>query len=182
MKRLTSFFFALFIAAGFIYANDDYDILTLNNQMQFKGKILKIKDCQVKFKADNSKSYWIPVYDIESVQFANPEEDIYLDYLEKTSPESCLKGNNDADLYHGKAGAHLAYGVLFGPFAMIGAAIASPSPMSGKNTMRMSQNSEMFANPEYLSCYQKKAKSKNVTNAGLGWASWFLLLLIIAGS
>lgn len=39
------------------------DILTLKNEMIFEGKVIKIKDCGVVFKA-NDNSYVIPATDI----------------------------------------------------------------------------------------------------------------------
>ena len=43
-------------------------------------------------------------------------------------PDKCMKGQADADLYHGKGFSHVGLRFLFGPFAIIGAAVASPSP------------------------------------------------------
>lgn len=94
-------------------------------------------------------------------------------------PGKCLKGRQDADMYHGKGGAHFALGALFGPFAIIGAALANPTPQKGNETLQLSENQDMFDNPEYLQCYKKKAKKKNVGTAALGWLSWIILLLAI---
>lgn len=157
------------------------DILTLTNQMKFKGKVITIKNCRVKFKAEG-KAYWVPASAIYSIEFADPEDKVYVKYIRQESVNKCFSGNSDADLFHGKAGLHVAMGVLFGPFAVIGAAVASPTPQTGKSTMALSQNKEMFNDPEYLSCYQKKARGKNVVNTLLGWAAWVLFVVILATS
>ena len=159
-----------------LFGNEE-DVLTLINQMKFKGKVVRIRDCQVKFSAEG-KSYWVPAAAIYSIEFANPKDEVYLKYIKQEQANKCLSGTQDADLYHGKVGLHVAMGVLFGPFALIGAAIASPTPISGKSTMLYSENKDMFSDAEYLSCYKKKAKGKNVTNALLGWAGWILLVLV----
>lgn len=154
------------------------DILTLNNKMTFEGDVKKIKDCTVIFKADGKK-YFIPAEDINSIKFENPRDKEFKSYIEllQIDPNNCLKGNLDADNYHGKAGFHVAMGVLFGPFAVIGAAVSSPSPYSGKETMMMSQNQKLFNDPVYLNCYQKKARAKNLGNTGLGWLAWVLIIV-----
>jgi len=161
-----------------LYGNDT---LTLTNQAIFEGKVTKIKDCIVTFKHEGEK-YHIPATDIYSIKFGNPQDKIYTDYLEFISnyqEGNCLKGQLDADNYHGKVGMHVALGVLFGPFAVIGAAVASPTPEKSTKTLMMSQNKDLFNNAEYLSCYKRKAKGQNVVNTTLGWAAWIVLLLVI---
>jgi hypothetical protein len=154
------------------------DIVTLNDQKSFDGKVKSIKNCVVKFKV-NGETYFIPAYDIFSIEFENPNDKVLKAYLSLDDPDKCLKGQQDADLYHGKAGAHVAYGVLFGPFALIGAAVASPTPQTGSKTLMMSKNKDLFSDTTYLVCYKKKAIGKNVGNAALGWAAWVLFVLMI---
>ena len=84
----------------------------------------------------------------------------------------------DADAFHDKCGLHFALGVLFGPFAMIGAAVSTPHPASGVNTATLSDNKDLFSDAEYLNCYKRKARGKNVGNSAVGWGTWLLFLLI----
>jgi len=158
--------------------NQAADVITLNNQMIFSGKVKKIKDCEVKFKTEG-EVYFIPAEDIYSVVFEDPKDRVFTAYQQLSDSEKCLKGRSDADMYHGKAGMHVALGVLFGPFAIIGAAVANPTPEKGNDTYIMSKNSDSFSDPAYLSCYKKKAMGKNVGNTALGWAAWILFLLVI---
>jgi len=175
MKKLaltiTASLFAIVCFAG--------DILTLNNEMVFEGKVKKIKDCAVVFKADGNK-YVVPAYDIFSIQFEDIEDKVYTDYMKmlQDDPNKCLDGRLDAENYHGKKGGHFALGVLFGPFAMIGTALADPTPYKGAQTLMMSKNKEQFSDPEYLSCYKKKARGQLIGMEALGWAAWILLLLL----
>ncbi|MGM0505411.1 MAG: hypothetical protein ACQESQ_12365, partial [Bacteroidota bacterium] len=136
--------------------NQAADVITLNNQMSFSGKVKKIKDCQVKFKTAG-EVFFIPAEDIHSVVFENPNNRVFRAYQELSDSEKCMKARSDADLYHGKTGFHVAMGVLFGPFAIIGAAVANPTPEKGNDTYVMSKNRENFSDATYLSCYKKKA-------------------------
>ncbi len=146
--------------------------------MVYEGDVIKIKDCEVHFKAEGQK-YIIPSSDIFSVQFENTTDKVFTDYLKLTDsdPNKCLNGRLDAQSYHGKKGLHFALGVLFGPFAMIGTALSNPTPYRGINTLLMSKNKEQFSDPEYLTCYKKKAKGNLVLMELAGWGTWILLVL-----
>jgi hypothetical protein len=178
MKKVTLAFTALLITAvTFAKGND---ILTLNNNQAFKGDVVKIKDCNVVFKSENGEKYTIPANDIQTVKFEDVNNSIYTNYLTmlNADPNSCMKGAADGKVFHGKGGLHVALGVLFGPFAVIGAAVGSPDPMAGSRTPQMSKNSDLFTDPTYLECYKKAARSKNVGMAAAGWGMWIVLLLL----
>ena len=155
------------------------DVVTLNNQMKFDGKVLRIKECEVLFKASGQK-YVIPAVDILSIEFEDANDRVYRNYLEmlESNPDLCLKGQFDADNYHGKEAGHFFLGLLFGPFAMIGTAVSNPTPDRGRRTYMMSQNKELFSDPAFLSCYKKKAKGKLIGMEAAGWATWILILLL----
>lgn len=156
------------------------DILTLNNEMVFEGKVTKIKDCNVIFKANDGNKYVIPATDIFSLQFENVLDKVYTDYLNLTDEsEKCFNGRMDAESYHGKKGGHFVLGFLFGPFAMIGTALANPNPGNGKKTYLLSKNKEQFTDPVYLSCYKKKAKGQLIGMEALGWGTWIILALLL---
>jgi hypothetical protein len=174
MKKITMTITAtLFAVASFAG-----DILTLNNEMVFEGKVTKIKECAVVFKA-NGHRYIVPASEIFSLQFENSEDKVYTDYMqmEYGDPNKCLNGRLDAENYHGKRGGHFVLGVLFGPFAMIGTALSNPTPDRGKQTYMMSRNKEQFSDPEYLSCYTKKAKGQLIGIEALGRGAWILFIL-----
>ena len=174
MKRLSILLFFLIFAQA-TWAGD---IVKLTNDKTFQGDVKRIRDCQVVFKAEGQR-FRIPAQDILFIKFEDPDDKILKRYQEMNDPDKCLKGRRDADLYHGKTGAHFALGALFGPFAVIGAAIANPEPQDGKETLQLSKNDKMFDDPAYLQCYKKKAKKKNAGTAALGWLSWVAILLII---
>jgi hypothetical protein len=93
-------------------------------------------------------------------------------------PDKCLNGRLDAENYHGKKTGHFVMGALFGPFAIIGTALANPTPEKGKETYMLSKNKDQFNDPVYLSCYRKKAKSQLIGAEALGWAAWILLIAV----
>lgn len=173
MKRV---FFVLFVlmTVQMAWAGD---VVKLVNERTFTGEVKRIDDCQVVFKTQGQR-YFIPAQDILFIRFEDPHNPILVDYQAMSDPDKCMKGHRDADLYHGKAGLNIAMGVLFGPFAVIGAALTNPRPERGKETMMLSQNKELFDDAEYLQCYKKKAKRQNAGNAALGWLAWVLILLL----
>ena len=156
------------------------DILTLNNEKVFNGKVTRIKGCSVVFKADGNK-YVIPTSEIFSIQFENTKDKVYTKYMRMAdgNPNKCMNGRLDAENYHGKKGGHVVLGFLFGPFAMLGTAIASPTPDKGKRTYMMSKNKDEFDDIEYISCYKKKAKGQLIGMEAIGWGAAILLLLLI---
>ncbi len=159
------------------------DVLTLNNEMIFEGKVVKIKHCVVVFKAEGKK-YIVPSSEIFSIQFENIGNKVYTKYVEMSddNPNKCLNGRLDAANYHGKKGEHFLLGVLFGPFAMIGTAISNPTPDRGRRTYMLSKNKADFADPVYLTCYRKKAKGQLVGMEALGWAAWILFALSLSSN
>lgn len=179
MKHITLTLFVLLFAL-LSFAGD---ILTLTNQMVFEGKVTKIKDCAVVFRA-HEDTYVVPAADIFSIQFEDTNDKVYTKYLEMAAADNdkCLSGRLDAENFHGKKGGHFVLGVLFGPFAMIGTAlIANPTPVKGKDTLALSKNKDQFTDPQYLSCYKKKAKGQLIGAEALGWGAWLLFIFAISG-
>jgi len=161
--------------------------------MCFEGKVLKIKKYEVVFKFEDTK-YFVPFTDIFSLQFEDVENQVYTNYLKAQSAEPeltpCLKARMDAKALHGKEVGHVVLGFLFGPFAIIGTAFASPNPLNGRHTpnplngrhtLEKSPNKDLFANTEYLKCYKKKAKERLIGMEFLGWGA-FLVLVGIANA
>lgn len=154
------------------------DVLTLNNEMVFEGKVVKIKNCVIVFKAEGKK-YIVPASEIFSIKFGNIGDKVYTKYVEMAddNPNKCLNGRLDAANLHGKKGGHFVLGVLFGPFAIIGTALSNPTPERGKRTYMLSKNKDDFNDPVYLNCYRKKAKGQLIGMEALGWAAWILFAL-----
>lgn len=175
MKNMILFLMVCFMS-HFIYAND---VMTLNNQMSFEGKVIKIKGCEVYFKTSDGERYRIPAHDIYCVAFADVNDPVYVSYMEllDTDPDKCLLGALDAQKFHGKGGVHVLLGFLFGPAAVIGAALANPTPYKGNTTLEMSQNKDYYQDRAYLDCYKRKARARNVGNTFVGWGAWVMVVL-----
>jgi len=90
----------------------------------------------------------------------------------------CEKGKDDARKYDEGKRKHKNLGRMFGPFAVIGAALGKPTPFKSKNTMLKSDNKDMFNDPIYLECYQKEARKANI-KASLKGLVFFILAIII---
>lgn len=167
----------LIIAAGSALAQD---VVVMNNAMKFEGKAVEIVGDSLDFVIEGDL-YSIPTSEIQMVLVADTTDTFYqhASAMENANVEPCMMGQYDAEMYHGKKGAHFALGVLFGPFAMIGTAICNPTPEKGKNTYLMSQNKALFSDPAYISCYKKKARGQMLGYDALGWATWLLLLLCL---
>jgi hypothetical protein len=175
MKKISVILFFLAVAMSATAG----DILLLRNELAFEGKVKKIKSCVVVFQS-GGKHFHVPAEDILALKFEDVDNPIYTDYLALSDNNSnCLSGDLDAESYHGKKGGQFALGVLFGPFALIGTALANPTPMTGAKTAMLSKNKELFSDLEYLSCYKKKAKGQLLGATAMGWASWILFLLIL---
>lgn len=177
MKNL----FILSVALCLVAVDADAgDVVTLNNNLSFEGKILRIKKCQVVFKAYGAR-YVIPAADIHSIMFEDPQDIVYTEYREKSmlDPDACLKGHTDANAFHGKKVGHVILGFFFGPFAMIGTAVSNPTPMRGRDTYALSPNKELFSDPQYLTCYKKKAKGQLIGMEAIGWGISIIYLAIV---
>ena len=176
MKKITTALLATLLIVSSAFAGD---IITLNDNKSFEGKVTKIKNCSVVFKADGEK-FMIPATDIFSIQFEDVNDKVYTNYLALSdNAENCLKGRTDAESFHGKEAGHFILGVLFGPFAMLGTLVSNPTPERGKNTYMNSENRELFSDPAYLKCYKNKAKGKLIGMEALGWGAYLLIILLL---
>lgn len=172
MKIITlTTFFTLFAFPSFCG-----DILILNNQLVFMGKVKRIKDCSVVFQVDREK-YIVPTSDIFSIQFENTSDKVYTDYMKllEDPREKCMKARFDAEYYHGKKGRHFFLGLLFGPFAMISTAFSNPIPEDGNKTRQMSKNTELFNDPTYLKCYKRTVKIQFYKAECRGLYLWLII-------
>jgi len=156
------------------------DILTLSNTFRYEGKVTKIKDCVVTFRIPGGK-YKIPIADVHSIKFENANDKVYQQYLEQleVDPGKCVAGRLDAARYHGKKSSHIAMGFLFGPFAMLGTALSNPTPEKGQLTRKMSENSHLFSDPDYLECYKQKVKGKLIGAEAIGFGIAALMVILI---
>jgi hypothetical protein len=188
MKKFVSLsvfiLFSIFLTASSLpITTSSKDILTLVNKADgtpgrsFEGIIKKINGCEVVFEAEGGK-YLVPAYEIYSLTFADSTSPILIRYLKMPLDDRCMKGTMDAQMYHSSSGSFWL-GMLFGPFAVIGAALGNPTL---SDAAYISPNRELFSDPVYLYCYSQAARKKNVQNAALGWGTWVLLVAVILGA
>jgi hypothetical protein len=160
------------------------DILILKDGESFKGKVTRIKKCHVHFKTEIG-TFLVPIYDIDAVQLDNPRKRILRKYKLMLNPprsEECKLGEQDAYMYHGKRGGHFVLGFLFGPFAIVGTVLATPTPGKGVRTIYMSENRDLFTDPHYLNCYESKARNRLLTMEAIGWGAAIVLILLLSAT
>lgn len=208
MKKII-IFFLVYLSIGIIDSSAQ-DVIYKNDGTEIKAKIIELTTETIKYKNFDqregpirnllfSEVYMIIYEDgtrevikknqqtkenetkqrdnnVQISQNASKSESNY------SSGDKCMLGTNDADNLHGKEAAHLLYGLAFGGFAVIGAAIANPTPEKGNSTTLMSENRELFNDPAYRNCYTTEAKKNNVSNAAIGWATWVLVVLIVVAN
>ena len=90
-----------------------------------------------------------------NLELGDPTSEFYDVLLNMSMQNSCSEGWNDAQRYHNDVGWLLG-GAIFGPIALLFAAVSSPSP------------DYQVSSAEYLRCYTKKARSMNLGAAFLG--------------
>jgi len=183
------------------------DIITLRNGNEIQAFVQNISEIEVKYKRSdnpNGPNYTLKKSDIFMIRYANGSRDVFTDKIsthavETTSApvvvqpsvqsmtewvnegyqDACFQGSSDAKEYHGKIGAHIALGFLFGPLAIIGTAVSNPTPEKGKDiySYALLENDELFSNPTYRKCYRKQAKRQLIGWECLGCAFWCLFAL-----
>ena len=165
--------FLAFAASG---AND---MVVMDDGHGFTGKIKSIRNCMVKLKWEK-EVLMIPLDRIAYIEFEDPDDKVALDFMAMEPDNKCYLGRKDAEMYHGKYGGHVVLGIFFGPFAMLGTALAQPYPYRGRHTPVMSENKELFNDPEYAECYKRRAKGRLIGAEAIGWGAWILFILIIS--
>jgi len=180
MKNKVVLFISI-VAFGINFSLLAKDLITLNNSQKFEGKVVKLKDCSLIFKSNGAK-FEIPAESIFSIEFDDLNNKLYKAYLYESMSNYnlCFQAQIDAKNFHGKKESHFILGLLFGPFAIIGTALANPTPYNSSNMIMMGDGRDdpKFSDPVYLDCYKKKAKSGLIGVEGLGWLSWILILLV----
>ena len=174
MKRFVIVLTAWLLVFSMAYAAD---VVVLKDGHGFTGKIKSIRDCTVKVKWEKG-ILLIPLEQVAYLEFEDPDDKTARDYLALPQDNKCLLGQQDAEMFHGKYGGHVVLGIFFGPFAMLGTAIAQPYPYRGRHTPAMSQNKELFNDPEYAECYKRRAKGRLIGAEAIGWGAWLVIWLI----
>ncbi|MEO0900205.1 MAG: hypothetical protein AAFY71_27585 [Bacteroidota bacterium] len=166
MKRTALIIFFLSIMA----ALSAKDVLMLNNQKLFEGKVKRVDACEIAFKADGD-TYIIPVADISFLGFEKEESKQAQKFfdLQQAGESACMEGKGDAKAFHGKVAKHVVSGIIFGPVGTIFALLGNPTPRKGKETKQLSDNRDLFSDAQYLNCYRKEAKKNNVLYTLIGW-------------
>jgi hypothetical protein len=85
-----------------------------------------------------------------------------------TDIEICSRARSDAENFHGKKTGYFIGGMLLGPLAILNAAVIKHRPSQGERTRVMSENKDLFEDPTYQACYNRRAKWILVKQASYG--------------
>jgi len=155
------------------------DLIHLKNGQTVKGHILDIRQDEVKISKKRNKCEQVRIFNSDEVKLiefdARNSDIIHLVNSEITQQKNmCNEGYRDAQLYHRRFVGNFALGFFFNIFGFAAVAISNPKAPDPL----MVNDTEKFNNTEYLLCYEKKAKNKNIKAAAFGWGAIVLLLIL----
>lgn len=129
MKRILTILSFLLVAPSF-----GNDIIRISSGHSYVGRIYGIEEMEILFTGINQTDYAVPISDILSIKFEDPDTEIANEFKQLTSElmeyevmtdgtelpignsdDPYLQGRYDAQGYHGKGGGYFAAGVFLGP-------------------------------------------------------------------
>jgi len=104
-----------------------------------------------------------------SYVFLDPDNTVIIEKIIANVPlmyqDLCSEGTMDARNFHKRGGGNFALGFFFGVFG------CNPDPAI--------VGAEKMQDTVYMLCYEKKAKKKNLTFAGIGWAVGLFFVYVV---
>lgn len=169
MKKI---FLSLLLLAGSLnlFAKD---ILVLKDGTKIKGSLISAEPNEIIFEKAKSDDPQLK-FTAEEVEFVKVEN---YEKLKEIQDSMYLKGIGDAQIHHRRFGGNFCAGFFGGAIGFIIVAVSD-----AKEPNMAIVGEENYKNLEYREGYNKKAKSKNLGAAGVGWAVGFVLLLILISS
>ncbi|MFC2125683.1 hypothetical protein ACFLU5_12815 [Bacteroidota bacterium] len=174
-------FYVVFLVSLFLISLEaaGKDLIHLHNGEIVKGYIIDLRQDEVTISKKQNNYKEIQTFSAEEVKLvefdARNVNIIKLINKEITQQRNmCNEGYRDAELYHKRFVGNFALGFFFNIFGFAGVAITnpkSPDPL-------MINDAEKLNNTEFLLCYEKKAKKKNIKAAGIGWITIVVLVLL----
>lgn len=161
MKKLVLFLFCNFIGFSYGYSQD---YLIKKNGDSLKVKIVEINLSEVKYKEYSNLmgiTYGVYKSEVKRIRYENGRVESFVpedEAVALSAEDKCNCGTSDAAKHHGMKGAAFACGAYCGPFALLGTAATKQTPKSGARTQRDSEHKDLFKDPYYLKCYNKRAK------------------------
>lgn len=186
--------------------SDDCDIILLKNLDEIKAKVIKIGQDEIEYKKCDNRTgptYTIKKSEVFYIKYPNGTKEIInpnantssnnpvsqnttkdnsASNSNSSSASNFEKGKTDAQLFHKKIFGHIVLGLFLGIIGLICAALSSPSPYKDSQCAMLSQNKNLFNDPDYLRGYKRQARTQNVIYTGIGWLIWLILLIAAATS
>jgi len=161
---------------GSISATLARDKLILASGEKVKGVIVDIAPGELYFKKNGE----IKIYKPSEVSyvFLDPDNTVIIEKIIANVPlmyqDLCSEGTMDARNFHKRGGGNFALGFFFGVFGYLGVALTEP-----RNPDPAIVGAEKMQDTVYMLCYEKKAKKKNLTFAGIGWAVGLFFVYVV---
>jgi hypothetical protein len=157
------------------------DLIHLNNGETIKGYILDIRQDEVvisKKRNIYTKTQTLHSEEVKLIELDVRNVDIINLINTEISQQKnmCNEGYRDAQLYHRRFVGNFALGFFLN---ILGFAIVAISNPKAPDPL-MINDAEKLNSTEFLLCYEKKAKSKNIKAAAIGWGT--IVLLVILGT
>jgi hypothetical protein len=177
------------------------DLITLHTQEAIRAKVVEVTPLLIKYNLEGTVSplYTIAKTSVHIIRYGDGRSDTFsLAPEPEPLPEEkrdtifyggsrarlikmtpCSRGEYDAKHYHLHGGKNFAVGFLGGFWGVIAVAAIPP----GKPAVDISTPPEIMDDPAYQTCYEDKAKKKNLSSAVTGWVSraGIVILLLVAG-
>lgn len=166
------------------------DVIIFQDGEEIEVKVVEIGTNEIKYKKW-PPSGEAPIYveikeNIFMIKYDDGTKDIFkarttpiaainnVDPLKISTIDACIAGDKDAREYH-RGGGNFLLGLGFGIFGIIG--VAATNNPKGPDLARIPEP-RLARNPDYLSCYKKKAHKSNIglTVAGTLTAAVIILL------
>jgi hypothetical protein len=170
----------IFLLILSIFANNSKgkDLIHLNNGKTIKGHIIELKQDEVTLSKSRKNTEDVQTFISNEVKLieldASNMDIIRLINDELTQQQNmCNEGFRDATLYHRRFVGNFALGFFFNIIGFTIVAISNPKapdPLMINDIQKMNST-------EYLLCYEKKARKKNITAAGIGLGAIVFLFL-----
>ena len=161
----------------FVFPAFSKDVIHLRSGEKIKGFITDINDqcvTMIKSVKNKEKEFRFTPDQVALIEF--DLSNVHIAKILKVNADySVFDGIADAQIYHKRFGGNFALGFFFGVFGFVGVAVGKvkePPAYIEDWTGKMRDG-------DYVVGYDKKAKGKNIGAAGVGWAAWVVLMIIL---
>lgn len=172
-KALLFLFLILVFVSPIINANTHSKAFVVTSVGSFELEQVKLSEKWLYYKHEGS-FYKLSTTYVDT--FYTEEES----FTQLPAYRKCELAESDAVNFHGKQWFYSALGFVTLGTAGLVVAVIKPKPKHGKLTNKLSDSKVLFDDPDYLTCYSKKARNQNLFNTLKGASLWMLVVILFA--